>query len=123
MFKVGSEYTRDEIHAACGGSKQSYLPTKGGSVVAACLTRALNPLAPSVVLCGRGPIIASAGATLAKQKHQIPVFLKLATNRWVYHGLFRPTEAYSSGQEFQQYVAGSGRSPSEVSLVVVLQAA
>ena len=123
MFKIGSEYTRDEIHAACGGSKQSYLPTKGGTVVAACLTKSLNPLAPQVILCGQGPVIASAGVALAKQTHRIPVFLKQATNRWVYHGLFRPVEAFRSGPKFQQYVAGSGRPLSDVSLVVVLQAA
>lgn len=35
MFRIGTEYTRDEIHAQVGGSKQSYLPTVGGEVAAA----------------------------------------------------------------------------------------
>lgn len=61
MFEAGREYTRDEIHAYCGGSKQSYLPTKNGAVVAACLTHALNPRAPQVILCGRGARIEPAG--------------------------------------------------------------
>lgn len=122
MFKVGSEYTRNEIHATFGGSKQSYLPTKGGNVVAACLTKSRNPLAPQVIICGKGPVIASCGAALAKQANQIPVFLKQAKNRWVYQGLFWIVEAFSSGPKFQQYVASSGRPESDVSLVIILQA-
>ena len=35
MFKLGNEYTRDEIHAQLGGSTWSYLPTNRGVVVAA----------------------------------------------------------------------------------------
>lgn len=51
MFSVGRDYTRDEIHAKVGGSKQSYLPTKNSAVVAACITHGLNPRAPQVILC------------------------------------------------------------------------
>ena len=123
MFKVDSEYTRDEIHAQRGGSKQSYLPTRGGLVVAACLTKKLNPLAPKVVLCGQGPVIAAAGAALAKQVEPIPVFVKQATNRWAYQGSFKPSGALSSGPEFQRYLSGSGRATSDVSLVVLLEPA
>ena len=38
-------------HTACGGSKQAFLPTKNGKVVAACLRTDLNPHAPDVILC------------------------------------------------------------------------
>jgi hypothetical protein len=84
MFQVGSEYTRDQIHAHCGGSKQSYLPTVKGQVVAACLTPKLNPRVPAVILCGRGPVIAAAGVALASQTGAIPVFVKRGVNRWEY---------------------------------------
>jgi hypothetical protein len=123
MFSVGRDYTRDEIHAKVGGSKQSYLPTKGGAVVAACLTHDLNPRAPQVILCGRGARIAPAGDTLAQQPYAIPVFLKRDVNRWEYRGLFKPTASYTSGLEFEGFIAGSGRPPAEVSRVIVLNPA
>lgn len=123
MFESGREYTRNEIHAHVGGSKQSYLPTKNGAVVAGCLTHDLNPRAPHVILCGRGARIEPAGKLLATQPDAIPVFLKRGTNRWKYQGLFKPVASYTSGVEFDNYVAGSGRPPAEVSRVVVLNAA
>ena len=120
MFSIGRDYTRDEIHAKVGGSKQSYLPTKNGAVVAACLTRVLNPQAPRVILCGRGAIIEPTGELLAQQLSAIPVFLKRDVNRWEYQGLFKAAASYTSGPEFNGYVSRSGRPPSEVSRVVVM---
>lgn len=120
MFSVGREYTRDEIHMELGGSKQSYLPTKNGAVVAACLTRELNPQAPRVIICGQGARIAPAGEALASQPYAIPVFLKRSVNRWEYQGLFKSAASFTSGAQFSAYVGGSGRQASEVSRVVVL---
>jgi hypothetical protein len=121
MFTLGQEYTRDEIHERVGGSKQSYLPTRDGAVVAACLTQRLNPRAPEVVLCGRGPIIAVAGGMLAEQTEPVPVFLKRATNRWEYRGHFRADTSHTAGPDFDHLVSGSGRVPADVSRVVVLR--
>lgn len=118
MFDVGLDYTRDEIHAKVGGSKQSYLPTKNGAVVAACLTQGLNPQAPRVILCGRGTRIEPTGELLAQQPYAIPVFLKRDVNRWEYQGLFKAAASYTSGPKFDSHVAGSGRPSSEVSRVV-----
>ena len=120
MFTIGSEYTRDEIHENLGGSKQSYLPTVAGTVVAACLTPELNPRAPNIVLCGRGPVIAAAGAALAKQTQPVPVFVKRGTNRWEFRGRLKVVGAYSSGPQFSALVAGSGRQASDVSLAIQL---
>lgn len=121
MFERGQEYTRDEIHERVGGSKQSYLPTVDGDVVAACLTRRLNPRAPEVILCGCGPNIARAGAALAMQQEAIPVFIKLGVNRWEYQGDFKTSVAYTAGPTFDALVDGSGRAPEDVSRVVVLR--
>ena len=120
MFSIGRDYTRNEIHATVGGSKQSYLPTKNGAVVAACLTQALNPRAPRVILCGRGAIIEPTGELLAQQLDAIPVFLKRDVNRWEYQGLFKAVASYTSGPEFDVCVSGSGRPPPEVSRAVLL---
>ena len=101
---------------------QAYLPTKHGAVVAVCLTRELNPRAPHVIICGKGPQIRAAADLLAAQTYAIPVFLKRAVNRWEYQGLFRPTESFTSGPQLRQYIADSGRHMNDVSRVVLLEA-
>lgn len=120
MFNVGSEYTRDEIHGHLGGSKQSYLPTTSGRVVAACVKLEMNPQAPQVVLCGRGKVIASAGATLAKQHEPIPIFIKRGINRWEYQGTFKVKAVHTSGPQFEALVTVSKRNLSDVSLAIEL---
>jgi hypothetical protein len=120
MFKTGTAYTRDEIHAAVGGSKQWYIPTVNGAVVAVCVTPELNPRAPQELLCGRGPVIAKTAATLAATTYKVPVFMKRGVNQWEYAGLFRAVGSHTSGPRFNAMVAGSGRSPSDVSIAIEL---
>src|SRR5664279_2072633 len=97
MFTVGTEYTRAEIHEQVGGGVQAYLPTKGGKVVAACVTRELNPRAPQVILCGKGARIEPTGAHLASQSEPVPVFIKHGVNRWEFQGWFRAVASHTSG--------------------------
>jgi hypothetical protein len=121
MFNVGSEYTRDEIHELLGGSKQVYLPTVAGQVVAACLTLKFNPRAPNVILCGHGKYIASSAAALAKQREAIPVFIKRDPKRWEFHGNYKVVASYSSGAQFQELIADSGRQAADISLAIQMQ--
>jgi len=122
MFTIGTEYTRAGIHERVGGGVQAYLPTKGGSVVAACVTKKLNPQAPQVILCGKGVRIERTGAYLASQREPIPVFIKRAVNRWEFQGWFKAVASHTSGPRFQSLVSGSGREASDVSRVVELEA-
>ena len=119
-FEVGTEYTRRVIHDELGGSIQSYLPTVGGHVVAVCVRLDLNPLAPGVVLCGNGPIIAAAGAALAEQPDPVPVFVKMAVNQWEYQGMFRVVVSHDEGARFDELLEGTGRDPARVSLAIEL---
>jgi hypothetical protein len=120
MFKKGTRYTRDEIHAAVGGSKQWYIPTVNGSIVAVCVTPKLNPRAPRELLCGRGPVIAKTGAILAATTRKVPVFMKRGVNQWEFAGFFRTVGSHTSGPRFNAMVAGSGRLPSDVSVAIEL---
>ena len=120
MFSIGDEYTRDQIHQDVGGSKVSYLPTKDGIVVAACLQKEMNPRAPEVVLCGRGAMIERAAEQLASQSAAIPVFLKRGTNRWEYRGTFAVVDSFTSGAQFVEEVSRSNRRVSDISRVVLL---
>ena len=121
MFMVGREYTRDEIHAKVGGSKVSCLPTQGGRIVAACLSRKFSPDAPHVVLCGQGPRTGSVSKLLTIEPGKLPVFIKQAASRWEFRGHFRVDEFFSSGARFESFVSGSGRSIASVSYVVLLK--
>ena len=121
MFIVGSQYTRDEIHAEVGGSKVSCLPTHGGRIVAACLSRKFSPAAPHVVLCGQGPRTGAVSKLLTIQAGELPVFIKRAASRWEFQGNFRVENFYSSGARFESFVSGSGRSIASVSYVVLLK--
>ena len=118
MFKVGSEYTRDEVHGLFGGSKQAYLPTVSGRVVVVCVKLTLNPRAPSVILCGKGPRISASGIALSKQTTSVPVFVKQGVGRWEYRGKFKVSASHSSGSKFNALIAGSGRVASDVSLAI-----
>ena len=88
MFKIGEAYTRRQIHEVLGGSVQIYLPTVQGRVVCACLTTKMNPGAPHVILVGNKPRVLQAAHQLVKQAEPIPIFLKKASNAWVYAGNF-----------------------------------
>jgi|APTNR8051073442_1049403.scaffolds.fasta_scaffold16559_4 hypothetical protein len=120
-FIVGFDYTREAIHAQCGGSLQSELPHQNGRVVAACLDASRNPHAPCVILCGNRPDLCQAGALLAQQPAPIPVFIKNAAQRWVYQGGFEVAESFTAPADCAPYLAGSGRDFTTISRVIVLR--
>jgi len=120
MFAVGSTYTRDEIHAALGGSKRACIPTLNGMVLSVCVTPELNPRAPREILCGVGPVMAKTGEMLARASNRVPVFVKRRVNTWEYMGAYQPVASYRSGLHFDAMVAGSGRTRSDVSIAVEL---
>jgi len=121
VFDLGGEYTRREIHESLGGSTVSCLPTSNGVIVAACLSKKFSPQAPAVVLCGRGALTSPVSAQFALQQNAIPVFLKNAASRWQYCGEFIVERSYSTGEEFESFITGSGRTVGSVSHVVLLK--
>lgn len=120
-FTIGECYTRDEIHGVLGGSKVCCLPSVAGKLVAACLSLKFSPAAPKVVLCGQGPKTTAASRLLTLQREKLPVFIKKATGQWRFCGDFRVQESLVSGPRFEEFIAGSGRSLTSVSYVVLLQ--
>jgi hypothetical protein len=121
MFEVNKNYTREYIHSFCGGSKQAFLPTKNGKVVAACLRLDLNPQAPDVVICNTGAAARAAGRTLAKQTDAIPVFIKLETDSFRYVGQFVAGESLTSPLDCATYARNSGFTVGQVSRVIKLK--
>ncbi len=123
LFEVGVDYTRAEIAERVGGSRRACLPTKDGVVVAACLLKSFNPDAPHVMLCGVGPQLTPVSSLLAAQRTPIPLFTKLAVNRWRHEGWFVVSASITAGPQYDHWVARSTRPASEVSRVVLFSTA
>ncbi|RQS31043.1 hypothetical protein DIE03_14560 [Burkholderia sp. Bp8992] len=121
MFEIDKQYTREFIHSACGGSKQGFLPTKNGKVVAACLRTDLNPHAPDVILCDGSASARSAGRTLAAQRDAIPVFIRMATDAYRFVGRYVVSESLTAPLDCAPYVRNSGFTAAQISRVLKLK--
>ncbi len=109
MFELGRTYTRNEIHEQVGGGIQAYLPTKGGSVVCACLTPDDNPDAPGVVLVGDGPVIVATAEQFVTAGNAVPTFLKRSVNAWEYVGMYRATGISHDADEIARRAEAASR--------------
>ncbi len=109
MFQAGTAYSRDDIHAELGGSKQACLLTKHGAVIGVCFVPDMNPRGPNVILVGRGPQKEKAAGLFASQAGGVPVFKKQATNAWEFVGNFKADRYLTSTVEAFSFVDGSGR--------------
>jgi hypothetical protein len=119
-FAIGKSYTRDQIADVVNGNTVWYLPISGGQVVAVCLRPDHNPNAPTVVLCGSGPMVEKTGELLAAETKSLPVFVKEATNAWTYCGRFKVVSSCTRGSNFKRAIAGHP-SPSSITRVVFLE--
>jgi hypothetical protein len=98
-LQEGVEYRYADIMQSLeGGSEQFYLPHKGQHVFAALLTPLKNPDAPDVILVGSRRRVAIAGAIFSRQITPVPTFVKKATNRWQYRGMYIPTEVVGQSE-------------------------
>jgi hypothetical protein len=86
MLRKGELYSRREISGHLGGNSMSYLPTKSGRVLYACLKPELNPHAPEIVLVGSGDETVENARILCRQSGATPVFVKEADAEWEYAG-------------------------------------
>lgn len=109
-FSGRERYTREAIHERLGGgSKQAYLPNKGGVVLCACLRTDTNPGAPDVILPGDGPEIQRSSNLLCEQKSAIPVFIKRDINDWEYVGDYVVDRWSESPAEIAEHARRAGR--------------
>lgn len=85
-FEKGSVYTRGQIHEAVGGSARAALPTRGGKVVCACLTREKNPRAPAEMAIGGKDRAVRLARAFAVSGAAVPVFVRTRRGGWEYTG-------------------------------------
>src|SRR4051812_1432251 len=122
-FTPGESYTRDHIHEMLGGEKVSYLPQKDGRIVCGCFSHESNPEAPYVILVGgdedgvEHPVEKKA-KILERQEEPIPVFLKRATNDWLFEGRFRVRRAIRDRKTLDEKQRKAGRDDVVMALVL-----
>ena len=85
-FERGALYTRVQIHAALGGSPRAALPTVGGKIVCACLTREKNPRAPDEMVVGGKERAVRLARAFAVSGAAVPVFVRARRGGWQYSG-------------------------------------
>ena len=85
-FEKGSVYTRGQIREAVGGSARAALPTRGGKVVCACLTREKNPRAPEEMVIGSKDRAVRLARAFAASGEAVPVFVRTNRGGWEYTG-------------------------------------
>ena len=86
---AGQEYPFNAIAEAFGGQSFGYLPQVGGRIVCGRFTMQMNPQAPYEILVGDPPDVLRKAELLVEQGGVIPVFIKVETNRWRYHGVMK----------------------------------
>ena len=125
-FIPGELYTRDHIHDQLGGEKVSYLPQKDGRIICGCFSTDSNPKAPYVILVGgdedggEHPVERKA-RILEKQDEPIPVFLKRASNDWIFEGYFRVKRAIRDRRLLDEKQQEAGRDDVVMALMLVGQ--
>jgi hypothetical protein len=85
-FERGGVYTRAEIQVALGGSRRASLPTRGGEVVCACLTRRRNPRAPQEMLVDGAERAVRLARAFAASGRAVPVFVSERPGGWEFAG-------------------------------------
>ncbi|SIO25790.1 HNH endonuclease [Singulisphaera sp. GP187] len=122
-FIVDESYTRDHIHEQLGGEKVSYLPQKDGKIVCGCFSWESNPDAPEVILVGgdeNGVVhpVEKKARILEKQEEPIPVFLKQASNDWIFKGYFQVKETTRDRKFLDEKQRKAGRDDVVMALIL-----
>ena len=120
-FVKGQAYTRQQIHDALGGSRREALPTKGGKVVCACLTRRMNPRAPEEIMIGGSERAVKRAREFAASAEAVPVFVSERGGGWEYAGERRVRATIEDPGAVLALVAEGA--PADVSFVLLLEEA
>ena len=121
MFELNKDYSRENIHQLVGGNKDSFLPAFRGKIVAACLRPELNPKAPEYIVCNSGAAARAAGFTLSRQAEPVPVFIRQDADRYRFVGHFAAQESYTTQNECQPFVQGTGMTSNQISRVIKMR--
>lgn len=117
-LRIGSYYSRKDIHKLLGGGIQDFLPHKDGVVVCACVTPEMNPHLPEIILAGEGKEVPRWARKFSEQRNYVPMFVKREQNKWEYIGQFKARSISDDPKEIAKHNSYSGRD--DVVLVISL---
>lgn len=118
-FEKGSVYTRGQIHGALGGSSRAALPTRGGRVVCACLTREKNPRAPEEMLVGGKERAVRLARAFAASGAAVPLFVRARRGGWEFAGVRRVRSVVEDPGALLALVAEGA--PPDIALALLLE--
>jgi predicted HNH restriction endonuclease len=84
---VGDILTWKQVETEYKGEK-TFLSKRDGRIVCATLDMDKNPCAPDIMVVGSKPKNKRRAEEYCNQKTEIPVFLRLSSNRWKYAGQY-----------------------------------
>ncbi len=116
MFEIGKEYSREDIHRITGGSKEAFLPVKGGKVVAARLRQDLNPRA-----LRRQRIGARGGAHAGAADGAGSDLPRTASDRFRYAGDYVVAASLTVPADYVAYVKNSSFTLAQISRVIKMR--
>lgn len=118
-FIENYEYTRREIHDVVGGgSLRHFLPHKDGRVLCGAFIRQLSPDLPETILVGRDLKETTELFRRQGKQHPVPVFEKIAADRWKYLGDYWAKKLINDPGEVTRYAEEAG---SKLTVVLKLE--
>jgi hypothetical protein len=118
-FEKGESYTRRQIHEVLGGSTRAALPTRGGKVVCACLTREKNPRAPDAMVVTGAARAVRLARVFADSGAAVPVFIRGQRGGWEYAGDRRVRAVVDEAGALAALIAEGA--PSDTALALLLE--
>lgn len=86
----GDIHSAEALEALYGFSLRQAIPVdRNGDVPRISVLQELNPDAPGIILCSAA--VERGAKVLMETEALVPVYVRLQSNQWVEHGLFRAT--------------------------------
>lgn len=96
------EVTTEQLAQILGGG-DCFIRSRAGKVTGMAIRLDLNPEAPSRILVGRGPRLESLSKKFVDADEFLPVYLKLATNRWSFLGNYKAEKFDTDSGTVERY--------------------
>jgi len=111
--------TKELAKLLAGGD--SYVRTKNGVVKGLAITTKKNPEAPAIIVVGIGPRIESNARLLSETTSAVPVYIKQATNKWSYAGMYKFKNYLQDEKSIKKYC--NYKNSNDVSGIIFLEQA
>lgn len=102
-MKIYDVVTRKGLKEFAGVGGDDFILTKNNKVIAVALNTKFNPMAPEIVIVGVGPQKEKRAHLLINSNEYVPLFIKLAVDKWEYRGKFRAVSLNTDNKTIEQH--------------------